>query len=264
MNYDLTINQGSDYIKVFTIKENGIPKDLTSYSATFYVVNSPGASSTVEFSTINGKLLNGLTAGTLTLSLTPADIETIDGEFYRLEIDSGTVQTEILSGNLFLLSDTKSGVEYLIPALRLHLGDTNPLSYRYMDEWLEVSLITAIKALMRWWGMRYLVGEDNSVTRNPSLFFELDAPPIIQQSDERPIILMASILVKSGQLESNSWSVGSWKDAEIAVSNIEGSRGKQFGINLDWQELLYYLKPMSKQLFAGTRIEVPDETQWVN
>lgn len=157
-----------------------------------------------------------------------------------------------------------SNVDYLIPELRLHLGDTDSTSYRYVDSWLEVSLITAIKALMRWWGSRYIINDSDDVYRNPDIEFTEDEPPIIQQSDERPIILMASILVKSGQLESNSWAVGSWRDAEIAVSNIEGSRSKQFGLNLDWQELQMYLKPPSKQLFGGTRINLPNDNLWIN
>jgi hypothetical protein len=159
-----------------------------------------------------------------------------------------------------------SNLDYLIPELRMHLGDTDSTAYRYVDAWLEVSLVSAIKALQRWWGSRYLI-DDNTldVYRNTdSDSFEFAEPPIIQQSDERPIILMSSILVKSGQLESNSWSVGSWKDAEIAVSNIEGNRSKQFGINLDWQELQMYLKPPTKQLFGGTRIDVPPDYLWIN
>lgn len=264
MNYDLTITTGSNYIKAFTITESGVAKNLTGYSATMTFANNDGELSAIEFSTINGKIVNGGTNGILTLSLTPADILTIDGNFYNLVIDDGSVQTEVLSGNVFILSDTRSGVEYLIPQLRLHIGDTDPQTYRYMDEWLEVALVSAVKAMMRWWGYRYLVNEDYSIERNADVDFTFDAPPIIQQQDERPIILMASILVKSGQLESNSWTVGSWRDAEIAVSNIEGSRSKQFGLNLDWQELLMYIKSPQKQLFSGARTNLPQDNLWYN
>lgn len=253
--YDLTINSGSNFIKIFTIKENGIPKNLTGYSATFYIIKSPpGELSSIIFSTTNGKLINGLTAGTLTLSITPADISTIDGEFYKLEIDDGTIQTEILSGNLFILDETKSGVEYLIPALRMELGDINPLSYRYTDEWLKVALIVSIKALQRWWRSRYLVDDETQIiSRNPLSTFEFDEPPTITTDDEMPIILMAAVLVKDGSLENNSWNVSTWRDAEYYVSTVEGGRQKDASLQRTWDRLLLYMKPPQKRLNAGIR-----------
>lgn len=161
----------------------------------------------------------------------------------------GTSGTPIaLSGSL----------DYLIPLLRLHLGDTDPLTYRYMDEWLSTSLITAIKAMQRWWGFRYLVEDGtNSVSRGTDYTFLYDEPPLIQTNDERPLILMAAILVKSGQLESNSWNVGSWKDAEIAVSNIEGNKAKTFGLSMDWEELKMYILPPTKRLSGALRVAHP-------
>lgn len=158
-----------------------------------------------------------------------------------------------------------SNLDYLITPLRFHIGDTDPTSYRYIDTWLEVALVSSVKALQRWWGTRYLIDDTtNDVYRDTIDVFEFAEPPVIQQMDERPIILMASILVKSGQLESNSWSVGSWKDAEIAVSNIEGSRAKQVGLNLDWQEFLYYFKQPNKRLWGGDRIDLPQDELWNN
>lgn len=258
MNYfDLTIKTGSDYQRVFTIKDGGVPIDLTSYSASLYIVESPGGPSSVVFSTTTGHIINGGAAGTLTLSLSPADILTIDGSFYKLEIDNGSTQTEILSGNIFLLTEDKQGLEYLIPILRLQLGDMNPTSYRYMDEWLNVALISALKALQRWWGFKYLINEVNNEVTRGDFNFTTSEPPVIQSLDERPLILMASILVKSGQLESNSWNVGSWKDAEIAVSNIEGNKAKEFGLGMDWEELKNYILPPTKRLKGALRVAVP-------
>jgi len=69
--------------------------------------------------------------------------------------------------------------------------------------------------------------------------------------------LMASILVKSGQLESNSWNVGSWKDAEIAVSNIEGNKAKEFGLTMAWEELKLYVLPQTKKLRTALRVSHP-------
>jgi hypothetical protein len=146
----------------------------------------------------------------------------------------------------------------LIPALRFHLGDTDPATYRYIDGWLRVALVSAVKALQRWWGAKYLVdATTNNISRSTTIVFNFAEPPVIQDSDERPLILMASILIKSGTLESNSWNVGSWKDAEIAVSNIEGSRAKEFGFGLDWEELRGYLLPPTKKLKQALRIAHP-------
>ena len=161
----------------------------------------------------------------------------------------GTQGTPIaLSGSL----------DYLIPVLRLHLGDITPSTYRYLDEWLSVALVSSVKALQRWWGARYLVDDSTStVTRGTDYDFAQDQPELIQDMDERPLILMASILIKSGSLESNSWNVGSWKDAEIAVSNIEGNRAKEFGIGLDWDELKGYILPPTKRLSQALRVAHP-------
>jgi hypothetical protein len=143
--------------------------------------------------------------------------------------------------------------------LRLHLGDTDPATYRYIDGWLRVALVTGVKSLQRWWGSRYLVDPTTfDVTRSASFSFTETDPPIIQDMDERPVILMASILIKGGQLEANSWNVGSWKDAEISVSNIEGSKAKQFGYGMDWDELKMYILPPTKRLSGALRIAHPE------
>lgn len=148
-----------------------------------------------------------------------------------------------------------TSLDYLIPVLRRELGDTDSTTYRYLDEWLRSALISALKAMQRWWYDRYTIDNTtNAVTRSTLFTFVGEEPPVIQHRDERPLILMASILVKSGQLENNSWNVGSWKDAEIAVSNIEGGRGKQFGLNLTWEELKMYIIPPTKRLANPLRI----------
>jgi hypothetical protein len=153
----------------------------------------------------------------------------------------------------FPTSYTSTTTTYLISQLRLHLGDMNPASYRYTDVWLESALISAIKSLMSWWDARYLVDTLNNILRNPYLTtWELSEPPVIQLEDERPIILMASILVKSGSMENNAWNVGSWRDAEISYSNIEGNRSKQYLLDRDWEELNNLIKPPTKKL-AGTQ-----------
>lgn len=144
-----------------------------------------------------------------------------------------------------MATTTSTNLDYLIEPLRQELGDTDATSYRYIDDWLQTALITSVKALQRWWRDKYELDDDNNVTID------------IENRDERPIILMAGILVRSGQLEANSWNVGSWRDAEYAVSNIEGNKAKESGLKLAWQELLMYMLPPSKKLMIPRRDLIP-------
>jgi hypothetical protein len=145
-------------------------------------------------------------------------------------------------------------LDFLIPELRWRLGDIDSTNYRYLDSWLRVSLVSALKALQRWWRVRYVIDETTYiVTRFESSTFAVAEPPVIQQSDEIAILIMAEILTKSGVLQSNSWVIGSWRDAEYAVSNIESGRLQDSSLKSAWNELLWYLKPPSKRLNSGVR-----------
>jgi hypothetical protein len=144
--------------------------------------------------------------------------------------------------------ETTTNLDYLISALRLHLGDTDSDNYRYIDSWLRTALVQSTKGLQTWWNHKYLINTDYDVYRNPYIGFLFPEPPIIQNSDEQPIILMASLIIKGGSLESNSWNAGSWKDHEISYSNIEGSRTKLESFKRDWLSLTQLLKPPTDKL----------------
>lgn len=137
-----------------------------------------------------------------------------------------------------------SNIDYLIPQLRLHLGDISE-PYRYMDTWLDASLVGAVKALMRWWDSKYLVGADGDVHRSSHGNFSAPEPPLIDAPDERPIVLMAAIIIKGGTLENSAWSLQSWRDSEISFSNLEGGRVRDKSLMRDWDEL--------KSLLGGPR-----------
>jgi hypothetical protein len=153
--------------------------------------------------------------------------------------------------------DSTTNLDYLIDSLRLHLGDTTAGSYRYTDEWLRTSLVMSVKALQRWWDYKYLVDTDYNVYRNQHWTYLFPEPPIIEHGDESPVILMASIIIKEGSLENNSWSVGSWKDAEIAYSNIEGNKAKVASIEKDREALEDILKPPTKRLARTKKGSLP-------
>jgi hypothetical protein len=154
--------------------------------------------------------------------------------------------------------EVATDLDYLIPELRFRIGDTDSTAYRYLDSWLRVALVSALKALQRWWRVRYTIDETTYVvTRWPLSTFAVDEPPVIMQSDEIIIISMASFLIKSGTLQNSAWSTGSWRDAEIAVSNIEAGRIRDASLLRDWNELMLYLTPPNKRLMIPTRDTIP-------
>lgn len=133
-----------------------------------------------------------------------------------------------------------TNLDYLLPHLRFKLGDIDSTNYRYLDEWLLLALVGAIESLATRWNFKYLLeisGTTYDVYRNPSIPFQLPSPPIVQQGDERPIVLMAAIMVKEGSMENASWSFGSWRDQEIYYSNIESSKAKDISLQRDLEEL---------------------------
>jgi hypothetical protein len=158
--------------------------------------------------------------------------------------------------------ETATDLDYLIPELRLHLWDIDPTSYRYLDSWLRVALVLSIKSLQRWWRIRYTIDSSYVVSRFANSSFSIVAPPVIMQADEEPILLMASILIKSGVLQDSSWDVGTWRDAEIYVSNIEGGRLKNSSIAADWERLLGFIKPPQSRLNAGGRESIPGASEY--
>lgn len=148
-------------------------------------------------------------------------------------------------------------LDYLLPYLRLRLGDTDDSAYRYADAWLLVALHASAKTLQSWMNFKYLMNEDNEVYRNshaPSFIFP--EPPVIELQDEEPIVLMACIIVKGGTLENSSWDLGSWRDAEISVSNIEGGKSRSRSLDRDWAALTAILKPPQKRLAQSKKMHL--------
>lgn len=154
-------------------------------------------------------------------------------------------------------------LDYLIPSLRWKLGDIDSTQYRYVDEWLRVALVMSLKALQRWWGIRYTIDETTYVvSRYEGSTFVIDEPPVIQPQDESPIVIMAAILTKEGSLESSAWVVGSWRDAEVSVSNIESGRIREGLLGRLWDELMWYVTPPTKRLTGVVRTDIPGAEEY--
>jgi len=146
--------------------------------------------------------------------------------------------------------------EYVVK-LRLHLGDGDSGNYRYTEAWLIAALQSGMEALLPRWNYKYLLNTQDFVYRNPHHTFMFPQPPVIQYGDIRPMILMAAIVIKGGSLENSSWNFASWRDAEIAFSNLEASRSKDKSLDRDIDELNSILPERVKRLAQPTKGHLP-------
>jgi hypothetical protein len=139
---------------------------------------------------------------------------------------------------------------YLIPFVRLYLGDVDPTAYRYTQPWLDVAIEASINS--SWFSNKYTMDSSGLVSRNPNEWFSQNEPPVIMAEDERPIVLLAAAIVLQGSLENSAWNLASWKDNEISYSNLEMGRSRNASLQRIWDELLYLMLPPTKRL-AGTQ-----------
>jgi len=145
-----------------------------------------------------------------------------------------------------------------IERLRLHLGDNDSTSYRYLDEWLRVALISAVELLMPRWNYKYLLDTGDDAYRNPhASTYIFPEPPVIERGDVWPIVIQAAIIIKEGSLENMSWNFASWRDAEISYSNLEGSRSKDRSLQRDIELLDSMLPWRTKRLAAPIKGHLP-------
>jgi len=149
-------------------------------------------------------------------------------------------------------------LDYLIPYVRLRLGDIDPDNYRYLTEWVQTSLLSAIATLGNWWNIKYLIDVNDEVYRNTlNKDFSFDEPPVIEAQDNQVIVLMATYLILEGSLENSAWNFVSWKDAEISYSNLESSRARNETLNRLWNELTSTLKLPTKRLARTIKGSLP-------
>ena len=143
---------------------------------------------------------------------------------------------------------TATSLDYLISDLRLQVGDLDSTSYT--DGYLRQVLVMATKTLMKKWRNRYTINSAYVVARNPSSVYSIVSPPIIEYADERAFILQSSIIIKSSDITDNAWNVGSWRDDELAYSNIAGASALLKSLTDDINELSNLLR---RRLFSGSK-----------
>jgi hypothetical protein len=175
-----------------------------------------------------------------------------------------TVTNEVVSAGgrtdrryLTILVKESSNLSYLIPYVRLRLGDTDVSSRRYLDEWLQRSLVLSTITLGKWMNFKYLLDENYNIYRNPNHQFMFPAPPVIEGADESIIVAMATYLTLEGSLENSAWDVVSWKDAEISFSNLESARTRSRVLERLWEEITLTVQPPGKRLSFSVKGHLP-------
>lgn len=106
--YDLLINQGADFLQIFTWKgSDGVPINLSGYTARMMIKNSPeDDTALVTLTTENGRIALGGALGTITLSLNSTVTAALDftKALYDLELVSGGGFVTRLIGGAVTLS----------------------------------------------------------------------------------------------------------------------------------------------------------------
>lgn len=166
-------------------------------------------------------------------------------------------------------------LDYLLGSLRAHLGDITS-AYKYSDGFLRRTLIDGFKSLSVRWQHRYAITTSGSpppgtslivvsgidytvysVARTTRWTFPETAPPTIQHADERPIVLMASIIIKKGELQSQALNTVSWRDDEISYRNTDSTKFLGRSLIEDQEELELTLPSRAKKLAGPRRQSLP-------
>ena len=151
-------------------------------------------------------------------------------------------------------------LDYLIPDLRLRIGDTDSTAYRFLDVWLLSSLESAVRYLSRFWSYKYVITTAGVVTRNTTFVdFVLDETTYgtIQQGDDSVITLVAALLLLQGDFQKSSYGYVSWRDAEISVSMQSAERSQDVVLKNLIAELNSLMTPPMKRLARALKNSLP-------
>lgn len=149
-------------------------------------------------------------------------------------------------------------LDYLVPFLRFKIGDVTA-PYRYLDEWLVVSLNYALRLSYRYLKNKYVIDLNDNVTRNPLTMFDTDEllEGTIERQDEPILVILASLSTLNGSLENSAWDFTSWKDAEISYNANESSRTRSSSLDRLNAELEGLIGNPSKRLARGRKASLP-------
>ena len=130
---------------------------------------------------------------------------------------------------------SNSNISYLIPPLRLHIGDVN--GDTFSDTILLTALVNGVKMIASRWSNKYQIyasGIDtacigytpnvNDVYRGCTFAFTTIPPPIVEQQDEIAIVLAASILARRSVITSSVTVFNNWSTPDLSFSNVQASK----------------------------------------
>lgn len=153
---------------------------------------------------------------------------------------------------------TSSNLDYLLPALRLQVGD--PAGTVFSDSLLLTGLVNGVKMLASRWNSKYLIDANNDVYRNTAVTFTYASPPIVEQQDEIAIILAASILVRRSAITSSSSAFTNWSTPDLSYSNVQSSKALLDLLKSDEEALnLFFKGKLGKALKQTLGIAYPED-----
>ncbi len=135
---------------------------------------------------------------------------------------------------------TSSNLDYLLPVLRLQVGD--PDSKTFSDSLLLTALVNGVKMIASRWNSKYLIDANNDVYRNTTVTFAFASPPIVEQQDEIAIVLSASILTRRSFLLSSSEAFSNWSTPDLTYSNTQQARTVYNLLKSDEESLNLFFK----------------------
>jgi hypothetical protein len=139
----------------------------------------------------------------------------------------------------------------LVPALRRHLG--HYVNTGETDSQLAAYIADGVEALSFRWSRQYIV------TQIPPLSFSVE--PTIAPKDKRPIILMASIIYKMGNLQ-----LAGFRDQDFSY---DPQQGRQNPLQMDIEELARFLpiyrlaRPVTSPLRGYNNVINPESYNWL-
>lgn len=157
---------------------------------------------------------------------------------------------------------TSSNLDYLLPALRLQVGD--PAGTTFSDSLLLTGLVNGVKMLASRWNSKYLIDSNNDVYRNTAVTFKYTSPPIVEQQDEIAIILAASILVRRSALTSSSAAFTNWSTPDLSFSNVQASKTLLDLLKADEEQLTLFFKgKLGKVLKQTITVARPEDLSYL-
>jgi hypothetical protein len=135
---------------------------------------------------------------------------------------------------------TSSNLDYLLPALRLQVGDPNETVFS--ESLLLTGLVNGVKMLGSRWGSKYLIDSNNDVYRNTAVSFTYNSPPVVEQQDEIAIVLAASVLVRRSALTSSASAFTNWSTPDLTFSNVQASKTLLDLLKSDEEQLNMFFK----------------------